>query len=83
MGGQRGRAVRRVLCTASLAVGLGAAGAATIDAEGRIVLTADEMRACNTGDGCVLLPRALVLQLLELAEKGESLKCGADWKRTT
>lgn len=73
MGYQRGRVVRGVLCAASLVVGLG--HAATFDAEGRIVLTAEEKAACAKGGGCVVIPMNIALRLLELADK-----CGPDWK---
>lgn len=79
MGYQRGRAVRGMLCAASLFVGLG--HAATFDAEGRIVLTTGERQACADGGGCVVIPMNIALRLLELADHAG--KCGADWKRTT
>jgi len=76
MGYQRGRTVRGMLCAASLFVGL--VHAATFDAEGRIVLTAEEKAACAKGGGCVVIPMNIALQLLEMAEKPK--QCGADWK---
>lgn len=79
MGYQRGRTVRRVLCAASLFVGLG--HAATFDAEGRIVLTAEERQSCRDGGGCVVIPMNIALRLLELADHAG--KCGADWKKET
>lgn len=79
MGYQRGRVVRGMLCAASLVVGLG--HAATFDAEGRIVLTAEEKAVCEKGGGCVVVPMNIALRLLELAEQAG--KCGPDWKRQT
>lgn len=76
MGDQRGRVVRGMLCAASLVVGLG--HAATFDAEGRIVLTAEEKAACARGGGCVVLPMNIAMKLLELADQAG--KCGPDWK---
>jgi hypothetical protein len=81
MGNQRGRAVRGVLCAASLALAVGTAGdldAAAFDAEGRIVLTAEEKAACAKGGGCVVLTMSVALQLLEMAERPS--QCGPDWK---
>lgn len=80
MGNPRGRTVWRVLCAAGLAVALGAAGAASVDAEGRIVLTAEEKAACASGGGCVVLTMQQARYLLELAERGEKMRCGANWK---
>lgn len=65
-----------MLCAASLVVGLG--HAATFDAEGRIVLTAEEKAACEKGGGCVVLTMNVAMKLLEMADK-----CGPDWKRQT
>lgn len=80
MGYQRGRAVRRVLCAASLVVGLGAQ-AVTVDPQGRIVLTAEERAACDAEGGCVLITRKMVAQIhAALLEAG---KCGVDWKGVT
>lgn len=77
MGNQRGRVVRGMLCAAELAVGLGVE-AASIDAEGRIVLTAEDKAACLKGGGCVVIPMDIARALLDLADKAG--KCGADWK---
>jgi len=81
MGGQRGRTVRRVLGAASLACGLGAQ-ATTTDAEGRIVLTAEEKAACAAEGGCVLMTRRMLAQIIAELDKPAG-KCGPEWKRTT
>ena len=74
MGNQRDRAVGRLRNAAPWIVGLGlalAVNAAEVDNENRIVLTIEEQIACVRGGGCVVLPRALVRQMIDMLERCE------------
>ena len=54
----------------------GVAGAATMEPDGRIVLTAEECEACAKEGGCLVVTRRLLAQVLAALEK--PAQCGRD-----